>query len=351
MARVSGRFFVAGGWCLCAQGMGSGMVSGRVSCRRLVLVRPCGYLPQFLPVDIVRPCSRFVPIGKPSKQREKQRMAKLTRKQIKEGLDALPLDGVLFGSAALAAAEARLTPKQKQFARMVALGESKAGAYRKAYNSKGNPRTVAVKGCEMSKRDNIAGTIEAFKQAQAFAEQHTPAQIRAFVIQQLTSHAQNDDNPPAQRIKALELLGKVAEVGAFVDRKEIVSVQSSQTVRERLLEKLKAVGSGTTIDHAPAPDDGMALLDEIEAGRAAIEQDNCAPEPEAAGFDPTGSPPPDQPNDHPQTYTHTIPDNQSSVFSEPSVEAIGIDVHASPHIVEGELIVANVPAEDPTPSV
>lgn len=292
------------------------------------------------------------------------RMAKLTRKQIKEGLDALPMDGVLFGSAALAAAEARLTPKQKQFARMVALGESKAGAYRKAYNSKGKSKTAANNGYNLAKNSDIAATTEAFRQAQAFAEQHTPAQIRAFVIQQLTQHAQDDENPPAQRIKALELLGKVAEVGAFVDRKEVVNVQSSQTVRDRLLEKLKAIGSGTTIDHAPASDDGTSLLAEIEAGRAAIEQDNSAPEPEAQPEDATPALPPDTPNDHPTAYTHTIPDKQSSVFSDSicdgvlidslsdNDEVIGMRESISRHLLSEEPIIAEkVPADDPTPSV
>ena len=246
-------------------------------------------------------------------------MAKLTRKQIKEGLDHLPLDGVLFGSAASKAAEARLTPKQREFARLVALGESKAGAYRGAYNTKGKPTTQRSNAHNLAKRNDIATTIEAFQEAQRFAESHTPAQIRAFVIQQLTSHAQNDDNPPAQRIKALELLGKVAEVGAFVDRKEVVNVQSSQTVRERLLEKLKAIGSGTTIEHAPASDNGESLMAEIEAGKQALDAENReaeAPEMEAAGINPTPAPPPAEQNDHPRATTHTIPHNRTPSIPE-----------------------------------
>ena len=188
-------------------------------------------------------------------------MAKLTRKQIREGFDQIPVEGLLFGTAAATAAEAKLTPKQREFARMLALGESKAGAYRKAYNSKGTPKTQANNAYALTKRNDIAATTEAFRQAITFSESHTPAQIRAFVIQQLTQHAQDEDIPPAQRIKSLELLGKVAEVGAFVDRKEVVNVQSSQTIRERLLEKLAA--TGRTIEHKAEDADAASLMAEL----------------------------------------------------------------------------------------
>jgi hypothetical protein len=49
---------------------------------------------------------------------------KLTRKQIKEGLEATPIDTLLMGSPKT------LTAKQKEFARQVAMGKPKAEAYR-----------------------------------------------------------------------------------------------------------------------------------------------------------------------------------------------------------------------------
>ena len=291
-------------------------------------------------------------------------MAKLSRKQIREGLESMPIEGALFGTAASQAAAARLTPKQREFARLVALGESKAGAYRGAYNSKGKPTTQRSKGYELSQRADIKDTIEAFAQAKVFAEQHTPAQIRAFVIQQLTQHATDNEFPPATRVKALELLGKVAEVGAFVDRKEVVNVQSSQTVRERLMQKLKHIGSGTTGDNTPAPDDGLDLLAEIEQGRIALTVENEtaeAPELDAAGAEPTPCPPPAQDIDHLRTYTHTVPhkgsssdsiSDQPSVDPTPALEVIGVDVTVSPCIeVITPIVAEKVAGEDPTPSV
>ena len=193
-------------------------------------------------------------------------MAKLTRKQIREGFDQIPVEGLLFGTAASTAVAAKLTPKQREFARMIALGESKAGAYRKTHNSKGKPKTQAQEGWKLSRRPDIAQTTEAFRQAQRFAECHTPAQIRAFVIQQLVQHASDEEFPPATRAKCLELLGKVAEVGAFVDRKEVVSVQSSQTIREKLAERLKLIGISSTQDardHEQDAADADSLMAEL----------------------------------------------------------------------------------------
>lgn len=187
---------------------------------------------------------------------------KLTREQIRQGLDSIPMDSILLGTAT----EARLTHKQKEFARMVAMGETKAGAYRKAYNSKGNSKTVATKGYEMAKRDDIAAMTQAFAQAKQFTDSHTPAQLRAFVIQQLASHAANEDNPPSVRLTALKTLGTVSEVAAFTERKEVTTIKQSGDLRDRIAEKLKLIGSGVTIEHNSQQDDEQdaeSLLNEI----------------------------------------------------------------------------------------
>jgi hypothetical protein len=55
---------------------------------------------------------------------------KLTRKQIREGLDQVPLEAVLLGAANKG--EISLSPKDVEFARQLALGEKKAAAYRKS---------------------------------------------------------------------------------------------------------------------------------------------------------------------------------------------------------------------------
>ena len=78
---------------------------------------------------------------------------KLTRQQVKDGLDYIPIDTLLLGKVK---GEQSLSHKQKEFARLVALGETKTGAYRKAYDSKGKP---AVSGWGSS--DSSSGSLVA----------------------------------------------------------------------------------------------------------------------------------------------------------------------------------------------
>lgn len=188
-------------------------------------------------------------------------MAKLSRKQIKEGLDQIPIDSVLLG---VDSPIGKLTHKQREFARLVALGETKSGAYRGAYNSTGKPHTVAVTGHKLASRPDIQMTIDAYKLANEAAKYRTPIQLRELVIHQLTQHALNTECPPAQRIKALELLGKVSEVAAFTDRKETVVVNQSGDIRTKLLESLRQVVDVEDVTVKDA--DADSLLDEIAGG-------------------------------------------------------------------------------------
>jgi hypothetical protein len=180
-------------------------------------------------------------------------MAKrLTRKQIAEGLEAVPLDVVLLGAAG--ATEQRLTPKQREFARHIALGESKAGAYRAAYKSKGKPRSQSQEGQRLAARPSIARQIDAFKVAIEAQKYATPAHLRALVIERLTAAAIDESIAPAQRLRALELLGKVTEVAAFTERREVVHVQDAGQIRERLINSLRlALAASGAIDATPVP--------------------------------------------------------------------------------------------------
>ena len=88
-------------------------------------------------------------------------MARLTRKQIREGLDQTPM-GALLG---VNPTTTKLTAKEKEFARLVALGETKAQAYREAYKSKGNKKTHASNGYIVAQRTDVQQMIAAFAEA------------------------------------------------------------------------------------------------------------------------------------------------------------------------------------------
>lgn len=162
---------------------------------------------------------------------------KLTRKQIAEGLEAFPIETVLLG--AVTSKEKRLTAKQKAFAEEVAKGNTKAGAYRKAYNSKAKPETQSKNGQALVKNKAIQTQIEAFRVALEAQKYTTPAHLRALTIHKLTEKALSEDVPPAQQIKALELLGKITEVALFTERREIVQTSSPAEMKEKFLSTIR----------------------------------------------------------------------------------------------------------------
>ena len=188
---------------------------------------------------------------------------KLTRKQIREGLDQVPIEAVLIGVDNPAGIS--LSPKDREFARQIALGESKASAYRKSRDTKAKPSTASKRGAELMKRGGVVGQVEAFKAAIEAEKSRTPAHLRAFVIHKLTEKALDASVPPAQQIKALELLGKVTEVAAFTERREVVQIKNPEEIRKRLMESIRTAIKGRAIDAEVIEAD--SLLAEIDAGR------------------------------------------------------------------------------------
>jgi hypothetical protein len=187
-------------------------------------------------------------------------MKRLTRKEIEAGLEAMPIDTLLLG--AVNAKTTKLTHKQRAFAKEVAMGNTKTGAYRKVYKTKGKPSTQSAEAQKLSKNPSIATQIEAFKVALEANQFITPASLRALAIHKITEKALDPDVPPAQQLKALELLGKITEVALFTERREIVQVTNSQEMKDKLLNSIRlAISSQGATDIEV--DDADSLLAEI----------------------------------------------------------------------------------------
>ena len=209
------------------------------------------------------------------------KVQKLTRKQARELLEKVPIDRILTGESK------RLTKKQKDFAYELAVGETKADAYRKVY--KGGKANVNKKrdgnaGHALSKHKGIAREVEAIKAGLAFQEAYSLGQIKALVVQRLTQEALNEDNQGATRVNALKTLGSVAGVDAFVHRTETRVIKDSETLKAELMEKLKQAmaNEARTIDA-----DAEALLAEIAgATPPAAENDEEATPPTATPQNP-----------------------------------------------------------------
>jgi hypothetical protein len=187
-------------------------------------------------------------------------MKRLTRKEIKAGLEAMPMDTILLG--AVNAKTTKLTHKQRAFAKEVAMGNTKTGAYRKVYKSKGKPSTQSAEAQKLSKNPSIATQIEAFRVALEANQYITPASLRALAIHKITEKALDPDVPPAQQLKALELLGKITEVALFTERREIVQITNSQEMKDKLLNSIRLALSSQGAEDVEV-DDAESLLAEI----------------------------------------------------------------------------------------
>ena len=232
---------------------------------------------------------------------------KLTRAQIKAGLDQVPIQQLLSSGEGK---QPKITGKMKAFAHAVALGETKANAYRKAYKQTATKRTLASKPYELMRDERIQREAEAYRLAIETAEHRTAGQLKALLVQQLVQHSLDEEFPPAQRMKALHLIGQLFEVGAFLEQKQTTVIHKSADIRARLLDRLQ--------QRTPSPaTDALELLEEIKGGSTS---EAASGAPTAPGAPPAGPP-------APGALSHTVPLIQSSSSDE------GVGVSENPNQV------------------
>ena len=219
---------------------------------------------------------------------------KLTRTQIREGLDTIPIETLLTSGQGK---RPKLTSKQKAFAHAIALGETKAEAYRQSYKKDASKATLAVQPYVLARDSRITREIEAYQLALEAEKHRNPIQLKALLVQQLVQHSLDEDFPPAQRMKALQMIGNLFEVGAFLERKESTIIHKSSDIRTRLLERL-----GRVTDVTAKQDDGLTLLQEIRGDGSA----NAPPDAPTGGV---GAP---DAGVHAHDLTHTVSLIQSS---------------------------------------
>lgn len=215
---------------------------------------------------------------------------KLTRAQIKEGLDTIPIETLLMSGEGK---QAKITHKQREFARAVAMGQSKAQAYRVSHKAKPSKSTINSEPYKLARDPRIAREVEAYRLALEAEKHRNPIQLKALLVQQLVQHSLDEDFPPAQRMKALQLIGQLFEVGAFLERKETTVVHKSTDIRTRLLERLNTT---TVID------DGLTLMDEIRGDGALTDAPARAPTAPVPALEAVPAVP---------CTPHTVPDTQS----------------------------------------
>lgn len=191
------------------------------------------------------------------------------------------MDAILVG--AMGAKDKALSPKDREFAWQLANGKSKAEAYRKSRGTKPKPQSASRSGQALAKVPAIQSQREAFEAAIEAERLRTPAMLRALVINKLTEKVLDPEVKDAQHLKALELLGKVTEVAAFTERREVLKLSASVDIKARLVDYLKEAAKASQLDANTI--DADSLMAELAAIPAPDPAEN-APEPTPPEGDP-----------------------------------------------------------------
>lgn len=186
---------------------------------------------------------------------------KLSRAQINEALDSVPVSTLLGRSASK-----ELTTKQKRFAIEVAKGATKADAYRTAYNVK-SKHALNREPYILTKDQRVANEIAAYKLAIETAEHRTPAALRELVIQTLAQVLVDPEAKQAVKVQAAKVLGTVTEVAAFTERKEVRTITSSADARETLMAQIRELTKAQAVDAQVIEHEAESLMRELESGQ------------------------------------------------------------------------------------
>jgi len=200
-------------------------------------------------------------------------MTKLTRKQITEGLKNTPIENILVGVHN--ADKINLTKKQKDFARKVAEQVPKAQAYREVYDSNASPQSQAEQAHRLAKNPKIASMIEAFQVANEAREYLIPAQIRTMAIQNLVTIAIDEGEKTSNKLKALELIGKMSEVSLFSETKTHLHLHSSADIKAQLIEGLRQAFTNSRSINELAKRKAESLLVELSDPRPIIDAESA----------------------------------------------------------------------------
>jgi len=178
----------------------------------------------------------------------------LTRKQIREGLDQVPIDRLFSVSG-------QLTGKQRKFAAELAAGSTKADAYRRSYKANPAPSTIVTEPYKLAADPRIAHEVECIRLASEAARHRTAGQLRDLVIQSLVQVVIDPQAKHSVKVSAARVLGTVTEVAAFTERKETRVITSSANARDQIMQQLREMMRAGASDAIEI--DAAELLEEL----------------------------------------------------------------------------------------
>lgn len=157
-----------------------------------------------------------------------------------------------------------MTPKQKGFAlALTQAGMSKSEAYRSVYSSKANPLTTSRNAYHIGSNSKVKLYVEGVQRREwegTLADAPEIRKVALRVLREIAEKGERENN----RMAAAVALGKVATVGLFSERREIVHrTEGAMDVRmelktrlEQLLGPMQVVDTEAVSEQALVPSKG-----------------------------------------------------------------------------------------------
>jgi len=172
-------------------------------------------------------------------------MKALPEAAVRQLAKGIPADKVLMPHV-------QLSPRERQFVQRIAEGAGKREAFIEAFKPGGTSRSVSTAAWKVAKRPEVQQALAQEKAVERLRYSQNPDQIRTFVVDQL-QHEAKTAQKPNDRLRALELLGKLADVAAFETR-SVVTHQKADT-RSALRSKLERLAA-IDVEVRETPTDG-----------------------------------------------------------------------------------------------
>ena len=142
------------------------------------------------------------------------------------------------------------TDKQRDFVGKIIEGNSLADSYRAAYDAEGmQPQTVRREAHRLTQRHNVATMLEGARRDEARGLQRSLSLRRRWILERLVSEAEDDESPPASRVRALELLARQAGLFDSAEERSDARANASEADLAAELEaRLGAILSEGAVD-------------------------------------------------------------------------------------------------------
>jgi hypothetical protein len=188
----------------------------------------------------------------------------------------------------------------------LAKGTTKREADRRSYKASATEATLSGEPYRVASDPRVSAEVEAYKVAIESAKHRTPEALRQLVIKTLVDVAISPDAKDAVKVQAVKVLGTVVEVGAFLERREVINTTNSKQAKEELLAQIRTLMRGDAVDAIEVDADSLlAELAEVETIPA----------------DTHPIPTPHDAEAESQAHKHTIPLKQTQSFMEDTPHA------------------------------